>query len=456
MPNSGTTAHAEYRRARSVLATMTAVTATWLALAPPADPPIRSDGFGYHLWLRAMARGRLDFCNERARPKWYSHLDIAVTPPSPATGRCAVVYPPGVALTKAPLLLPWVERRAAKDPGPIEQAVTSGLPIVLIGLILQAHLGLLESAAVDPRAALFAAALATFGTGLFHYASFDAGFSHIYSAFWAMMLLAAARLRRRACVVACASMLVLTRNTNVLLLPLVAVLTVWLDGVRTGTDAPPLRRTLATAAGLGLGALPGVLMQLALNAWFEGRLAFSSYWAAAGTFAPSLDHVLPILCSYERGIVTYYPALPVMVGATIAAPATRAVGAAIVATLLGYVALYSSWSSWTLGQGFGHRGFVEIVPLVALPCAVALDRIARRPVVAGVSAVLGAGAIVWCTFLMTAYWMHAIPFGGTTPGQYWDAVIGAHLSWPARVLIVAAAVTACLAYVRRNVTDHAD
>jgi hypothetical protein len=249
-------------------------------------------------------------------------------------------------------------------------------------------------------------------------------------------------------------MLVLTRNTNVLLLPLVAVLQVWLDGLQLRLDgAPPLRRTLVAAGRLGLAAGPGVAVQLALNAWFEGRLTPWSY-AATGTLAPSVHNVLPILWSYERGIVTYYPALPVMIGATIAAPATRAAGAAIVGTLLGYVLLYSSWSSWMLGQGFGHRGFVEMAPLVALPCAVALDGIARRPVVAVFGAVSGAGAIVWCTFLMTAYWMLAIPFGGTTPAQYWDAAAGVHLAWSARLLIAFAAGAVGVAYLRTSAHDR--
>ena len=322
-----------------------------------------------------------------------------------------------------------------------------------MALIVQAQFSFLSRVAIDPPAVALAVMLGTFGTGYFHYASFDASFSHAYSGFWAMMTLTAfntdRRMIRLILTTICACVLILTRNTNILLLPLVAVLRDWLQQIEgdcmPSTVSLRIGRVLVGTVALCAYAAPGELVQIALNSWYEGRLTLSSY-QSFGTLAFNITHLPDIILSYERGLVTYYPGMLVMWVILLVVPVTRKLAVIITGVILAYALLYKSWPIWTLGSGFGHRGFVGMVPLMAIPVAVALSRIRNSRLVALASLV----AIAWCQLLMTAYWRGFIPFGGTTRAQYWAALISvARTQWlPYLILLPAVAVGGL--YARRT------
>jgi hypothetical protein len=85
--------------------------------------------------------------------------------------------------------------------------------------------------------------------------------------------------------------------------------------------------------------------------------------------------------------------------------------------LLSYVVLYGFWSSWQLGCGFGHRGFVELMPLGIVLFAAALEELSpngRR--YAGVMALF---CTVFTMAFMVRYWRGTLPMCGTTASVYW-------------------------------------
>jgi hypothetical protein len=95
---------------------------------------------------------------------------------------------------------------------------------------------------------------------------------------------------------------------------------------------------------------------------------------------------------------------------------------AVVVIFLLHTYILASWWDWQFGASFGHRGFTDMLGLLALPLAGFFAWIrpsrARIPVAA-----LAAAAVMLCTFQMMQYWGHVLPISDTTWAQYRDAFL---------------------------------
>ena len=87
------------------------------------------------------------------------------------------------------------------------------------------------------------------------------------------------------------------------------------------------------------------------------------------------------------------------------------------AVTLPFVAVYGSWHAWTLAGGFGHRGFVDLVPVYTIAFGVALAGLSQRwrRVLLGGAAL----ATLFTMGLMVAYWRGHVSFYGATAGELW-------------------------------------
>src|SRR5262249_24483030 len=117
----------------------------------------------------------------------------------------------------------------------------------------------------------------------------------------------------------------------------------------------------------------------------------------------------------------YYPitALTLLVG--LAVRQTRLWAAWFALVILAFTTLYGFWECWTLGNSFGYRGMVEVLPAGAVLLAAALGRLSgrRRAVVASCAWV--------CMFvtleLMVGYWTCYLT-GGDPAALYWRHLAG--------------------------------
>jgi hypothetical protein len=129
-----------------------------------------------------------------------------------------------------------------------------------------------------------------------------------------------------------------------------------------------------------------------------------------------------VLFSFERGLFTYYPVVLFALVLGLARPASQIFTLALLSLVLLYAALYGFWHSWYLGGGFGHRGFVELVPwmipAMGLSLADISDRSVRHWILAAASLTLFVPLQV-----MFGYWRGSFPFDGADETVYW-----AHLS----------------------------
>ncbi len=404
-----------------------AAVAAFVSARPPyAAPgaPIRSDCVGYHLWIREALSGRLSFCDYPVLRKLH-----AIAYENRERGVCLNKYPPGVALLRFPVMAPLIDLR----PGaPIisdrEYRASLWFSAGLLAIICFVSASCARRLGANAWATNVSILAVVFGTGLFHYGTFDGCFSHIHSAFVLTLLLwlllgptvGENRTRRRGhafLLGLLAFVSILIRNTNVIAIAWMAAVGAWtLADAGESTSGFRLRRIVLPLLS---GAAAAVALQVAYNSWVVGRLMLSSY---TERFVWHRPMVLAILASYERGFFSYYPVAGVALAAAFGCGATRRAATALAGLLLAYAALYGFWWSWMLGGGFGHRGFVDVMPFLIPLFAVALGRLSAswRTVTLGASAV----AVFVTLELMAGYWRRTLPYQGNTPEIYWSHVAG--------------------------------
>jgi len=394
------------------------VTTVVCALQPYENgPPIRSDGFGYHAWTYAILRGDLNFIGQ-ANETYAFH--------ETRPGYWANVYPPGVALVRFPVMAFCVDRGPApRRPSPGEHVAC----VVLSALALGGTACLVYYSCRAAGASFCAANVTVlgvvFGTGLFHYATYDASYSHVWSALGIAALVALgarsrlpdARFTAIALgVVGC--WLLLVRNTNLFAIAILGTAYFALEPKYLGLSRQTaFRNTL----GLTVGTVFGIAIQIALNTYAHSRLTLSSYQGTHFVWdRPMQWSVLTSLP--EHGLFIYYP-VAVFVLFVPFVDRRLWVPALIFAAIVGvYTTLYGYWNMWNLGASFGHRGFVEILLIGAPLVAAALTRLPPWPRRAVIIATL---LCVYLTVsLMAGYWRRTLPYHEITPQMYRDHVIG--------------------------------
>jgi hypothetical protein len=273
-----------------------------------------------------------------------------------------------------------------------------------------------------------------FGTGLFHYATYDGSFSHIYSAFvfasliWFWVRTRSAGSRLPAFPLGLIGFfLVLIRNTNVFLIVFLIIGDLVIRskqrGVRMG-----IRQSIANSWPALVGSAIGFFFQLGYNFYATNTVTLSSYGSEHFVFNRPMQWA--VLVSYERGLFTYYPTVAVALALGLIIRKSRASAIWFAAILAWFTLMYGFWHSWALGGGFGHRGFVELMPMGVPIFGVSLSELRKpyKPVAIAFSLV----AVFVTIELMLGYWSWTLPIAGTTRLVYWSHVIGKHsLLWRA-------------------------
>lgn len=265
-------------------------------LTSGGDDSIRSDGVGYHAWTRAILDRDLSFCR-------YGDLVGALSYRDEARGVCQNKYPPGLALLRLPVMAPLVDRSPdAPLISPAEHRANDLLAAgALVGVaVLLAGAG--RRLGLRPVATHVAVLAVVFGTGLFHYGTYDASFTHVWSALgfavllstWSRAPAGAPGGGLLAVYAVTAFFLVLIRQTNLLVLVVLSV------AVLIGARARRIPTSVLTAAA---GAVLALGVQLAYNRYATGEWRLSSY----GNEPFLLDRPMQrsVLLSYERGLLTW-------------------------------------------------------------------------------------------------------------------------------------------------------
>lgn len=401
-------------------------------------PKVYSDGFGYFAYLPAVLYGDFSF-SFIEKGGWEHTLKLVE-----ASGGLVNKYPVGVAILESPFFFAAHLISLFRDAltGSVTATGYSNLyqymilfggvcywilGTVLLYLLLTKYLGF------SRKVSLLSCMIITYGTNLFHYASYDACFSHVYSYFlfcaflyylcWYEERDAGDRNKWwQTCIFGLlAGLIFMCRNTNILF-----VLTYVFYGVRdwqtlkvrTLKILQP-RRVIPIVLTGCVTILPQLLYwRVATGHWIAysyGEEAF--YW-----LAPQLAN---FLFSVRKGLFFWSPILFLAVVGMIVSYRTRGklyTGLLLFFAVIVYVS--SAWWAWHYGGSFGQRVAVDFMCLFAVFIAELLHGLEERKRQRGrdgkyklaVGAVCGycVICIAWNLLSMMAYWYRVLPSDGAT------------------------------------------
>ena len=396
-----------------------------------AGPPIRSDGFSYYVYLpswfifhdSSLAATARDCCGGEF-PEFTAIIRW------PGTGRWVNAHPMGVAVMQAPLFLAahaltrWTNlspdgftlyyQHAAGLSGTLW--IVAGL-WVLRGLLLR-HF--------SDRVTAVTLLTILFGTNLYHYATFDSSYSHPYSFFlFAAFMDLTERwytrpdMKRSLLLGITAGLIVLVRHTNVLLLmvfPLYGL--AGRDDISRRLSVLRARAPMLLAAA---GVCAGVIApQVAMYYAATGRPIVSSYGELG--FNWGSPRLAGVLFSIQKGLFFWSPLLLAAVAGLIFLARSSNRARAFVTPGALFLALdtyiIASWWDWQFGASYGHRGFVDALPIFALGLAAFYTWAGATAMRRSVTSVLVVCAVSLSMFQMLQYWNGVLPFSDLTWDQY--------------------------------------
>lgn len=273
-----------------------------------------------------------------------------------------------------------------------------------------------------------------FGTSLFDFMTWDSLASHAFS-FFAVSLALLLTLRwydrpsawRAVAVGLAAGVIIDIRLTDAVLLvalPLLGVGSRHALLERGRLLGEHWRHLLLVAAAVVAAFVPQSIT------WYiaTGRWVTNSYTGYPFDFLH--PHLLDSLFSfYPQGLLPYAPVLALaLIGLGIAWVRRRDIALPVTAAFVPFWYLISSWYDWSYSAGFGHRGFIDILPLLALPMAYFFSLMRTRAMRVAATCLAGALTAVTCA-LMLAYWQYRISGSGIDVTGYFTI-----LRHPSRLL----------------------
>jgi len=376
---------------------------------------IWSDGKFYYIWARSvLLDGDIDFHNDYQLMFAPDTVPAEYSPTTPK-GLLNNKYPIGLAILETPgLLLGSVIARYivhAPTDGvspPYQYAVTWSLLLLYVASFILFYQAMLRLGVARIWAFGFGLT-ALVGTNLFHYVVREPTMAHASGvALFNILLFLTVRWdghRTRISTLhgillgALVGFLYLVRNTNVLLVPVLAAVVMNERRVSLREVAPILSGALVVAA----------LQPISL--WFLwGQVRFTSYLNES--FTAGLSGVVNALVSARHGLFVYQPwyavLLLLIIYGAIRAPRLRSVCITAIASFLLMAVANGTWWCWWFSLSFGNRAFIETLPALSVVAALVVSRlnVGKKATVALVAAMLAVVAVnlyLWVGYVLQAY-----------------------------------------------------
>lgn len=412
-------------------------------------PKVYSDGFGYFVYLPAIIHNDFTFSFVEG---WEHPLSLNLV-----DGGLLNKYPVGVAIMESPFFF------AAHLVSLLRDAITGSFTAtgysnlyqyaILFGGIFYWIIGTIILYALLTRylhfsknVSVIACALITYATNLFHYASYDACFSHIYSyALFNIFLYYLCWYEEReihnheknklyqTCIFGLlAGLIFMVRNTNIIF-----VVTYIFYGVRDwSTFKQRIRKIIAPKRAIPIVITGFITLLPQLCYWhaITGKWFVYSY-GSNEPFYWGKPQIGNFLFSVRKGLLFWCPILLLAIIGMIYAYKRRQqlyTGLIIFIVLILYIS--SAWWCWYYGGSFGQRVAVDFIGVFAIFIAYLYSYIEKQMVrgdkslkfkmiQVGTYAYSGI-CLVWNLVCMFAYWYRILPSDKAT----W-ATVGNILEW---------------------------
>jgi len=132
-------------------------------------------------------------------------------------------------------------------------------------------------------------------------------------------------------------------------------------------------------------------------------------------FSLQNTHFIESLFSITRGLFIWSPILIFgVIGVFLLKGELKKYRLAILVSLILQWVIVSTWSSWTFGWGFGHRIFVDSLPLFSLGIANFIDylfniKLKQKRIIVYTSIIIFTGLAFLSIFQTTQYWVKILP-----------------------------------------------
>lgn len=395
-------------------------------------PPIRSDGFGYYSYLPSLFidhdlsfKTPIENLQPTTPPRTYG-LNVFQE-----TSRYINKYTIGTAVLELPsyLIATAITKVLQLDNNgysPTFQYANTLSAIIYfcIGLLIIYR-------QLRKRFTLFISVasllLLVFGTNLFHYSTYDASFSHVYSfATFSVLLYYLLKyqedenkshsLKISFILGLTVGMIGLLRVPNVTVALIPAVL--FMASYQKNRNFAMLVKESALFL---LAATLVFSLQMMCWKYATGHFFVNSYLDE--TFNWSNPQFVNFLFSVQKGLFFWAPSLFIAVlGLVLLIKKEFIMGLAISAFMLINIYVCSSWWAWSYGHGFGSRPFVDVLPLLAIPLALGTQYIANK-IGTRTVALQYLALMVWSCTLMISYWRRLIPGDGTSLETFKQLII---------------------------------
>ncbi|WP_273278405.1 hypothetical protein [Methanothrix soehngenii] len=354
-------------------------------------PPIRSDGVGYYAYLPSIF-----IYHDISLLSFLKDKQYALTL---CDGKQINKYPLGTAILEAPFFFIAdrlaILTRGQRDGYSLYYQITqplAGIFYLILGLIFTYKMLVLF---FPKNIALLTLPLLTFGTGLFHYATYDSSFSHVFSfCLIAIFLYYVLHPNKHALIPSILlGLIFLVRMPNAI----VGIFLLWREINSARANGIPLLRWLTMLfVFLLIASLQFVYYYLATGyfiIWSYGGEGFTNWMR---------PEIINVLFSTQKGLFIYYPVLLFsMIGLLFL---RRDLSYKIIIFLVVSTYITASWWCWYYGGSFGMRPFVDVLAVFSMPLAMTLDKFYTKKVMwllIGIS-------IAFTMFTTLLYWWRMI------------------------------------------------
>ena len=389
---------------------------------------IRSDGYGYYAYLTSIfIDGNFSFKTAIEMAPYGHTMDAIGLHTLDSTGKILNKYTVGVAILELPFFIIahlysfifGFDMLGYSEPYQYSIAISSVFYALLGNLFLYRTLLLFS----DKTIALITMTSVVLATSLYHYSTYDASFSHIYSYFLVSVFVynvftidfRSSNLKFLFLGVIL-GLIIITRVPNIIVgFLLFYILSKYISKHKSKNDKfCCYQNMIKKLFVLMLGTFIVVSLQLLYWHHVSGQIFVNSYVGESFNFLS--PEILNYLFSIRKGLFFWSPILLLSIIGLVALCTQRR--ECLLTWLLGGVFLLhtyiaSSWWSWYFGGSFGNRVIVDILPILGIPLAICLNLLKEK-----LSITIVALIILFFVFLninfMYSYWKGYIPLDGTT------------------------------------------
>jgi len=405
-------------------------------------PPIKMQGEGYYSYLPTLIIYKsIDFTfvgKERFKDGFPRLTGIRL---NKETGRLDNQYPMGVAILISPFFLiahflSLLFNSANADGYSIIYQVSTLMAASFYYLLGTFVLAKYLIQLFDEKVVFFTIIFITFGTSLFHYATFDSIFPHIYSYCFVCLLLYFTEKFWRTPTLNYSLVLGLIIGVlfliDILNLALVSFFILFAYGKgfkkRILSNVKPL---LCTAGMAVVTIIPQCIIWKVNAGSFFGSSQFTqnSEGNIFNWFSPKF---IEIASSIQAGVFIWSPILAIgLIGLLLCLRGSlkKIAGLSLINIgILTYV--MASLNSWHLDGGYGHRGFVDLYPFFAIGIGAFLYGLKKATVLNIAAVILGVFTLL-VSIQMFNFWKGKIDYLNPT----WDQYVRALKNFPRLVLV---------------------